>query len=141
MEGQVSEVDGDTFLRNFGDYLESPVGGAKKGKAASQVVANVCKYLDHIDPGKIRPERLLQLKHVPPFIEGIREEGVGSSGVLQRLDAHCTGSVSEEEGMAARVQRCNDFRQPFHMEKVAREREGIEAKALASGNVRNGDGL
>ena len=96
MEGQVSEVDGVTFLRNFGDYLESPVGGAKKGKAASQVVANICKYLDHIDPGKIRPERLLQLKHVPPFIEGIWEEGVGSSGVLQRLDAHCTGSEVPE---------------------------------------------
>ena len=39
--------------------------------------------------------------------------------------------------MAARVQRCNDFlrtfRQPFHTEKVAREREGIEAKAQAQG--------
>ena len=103
-------------------------------------MANVRKYLDHIDPGKIRPERLLQLKPVPPFIEGIREEGVGSSGVLQRLNAHALAVkylnfVSEEEGMAARVQRCNDFlrtfRKPFHTEKVAREREGIEAKAYA----------
>ena len=137
MEGQ---VDGDTFLRNFGDYLESPVGGAKKGKAARQVVVNVRKYFDHFGPGKIHPERLLQLKPVPPFIEGIREEGIGSSGVLHRLDAHALALkylnfVSEEEGMAARVQRCTDFlrtfRKSFHTEKVAREREGIEAKAYA----------
>ena len=37
--------------------------------------------------------------------------------------------------MAARVQRCTDFlrtfRKSFHTEKVAREREGIEAKAYA----------
>ena len=77
---------------------------------------------------------------MPPFIEGIREEGIGSSGILQRLDAHALALkylnfVSEEEGMAARVQRCNDFlrtfRKSFHTEKVAREREGIEAKAYA----------
>ena len=132
MEGQVSEVDGDTFHRNFGDYLESPVGGGKKSKAARQVVANVRKYLDHIDPGKISPERLLQLKPVPPFIEGIREEGVGSSGVLNAW------MPTHSQRMAARVQRCNDFlrtfRRPFHTEKVAREREGIEAKALALGH-------
>ena len=36
----------------------------------------------------MRPQRLLQVSPVQPFIESIQEEGIGCSGVLQRLDAH-----------------------------------------------------
>ena len=58
-EGQGGDMDGETFLRNFGDYLKSAVGGSKNSRATTQVVANVHKYLDHLDPGDMRPERLL----------------------------------------------------------------------------------
>ena len=142
VEGEVGDVDveGETFLRRFGEYLQSAVGGSKNSKAASQVVANIRKYLNHLDPGKIRPERLLQVKAVPSFIEGIREDGIRSSGVLQRLDAHSQALKfinfsSKEDGIPSKIQRCHDFlrtfRKTFHAKKVARERDGIEAKAYS----------
>ena len=71
------------------------------------------------------------------FIESIQEEGVGCIGVLQRLDAHAQALkffnfTTEEEGVAAKVQRSLDYlrriRKSFQAEKVVKERENIEAK-------------
>ena len=105
------------------------------------------------------PRRLLELSPEQPFIEGIQKEGIGCSGVLQRLDAHAQALKfinfsSEEEGVPAKVQRSQDFlhsfRNTFHSEKAAKEREGIEVKAyclpdfsgveqyLSNGNIGGG---
>ena len=147
--GEGSEVKGETggvngevesFLRRFAEYLQSAVGGSKNSKAAHQVVVNVRKYLNYLDPGDMQPERLLGVKTVPPYIECVQEDGIGSSGILQRLDAHShalkyINFSCEEEGIPARVQRGHDFlrsfRRSFQADKVARERDGIEAKAYS----------
>ena len=113
-------------------------GGSKGRKGKGRRRKNDrAKYLEHLNPGDMRPQGLLQLSPVQLFIESIQEEGVGCIGVLQRLDAHAQALkffnfTTEEEGVAAKVQRSLDYlrrvRKSFQAEKVVKERENIEAK-------------
>ena len=129
------EWDGETFLKKFRLFLQSPLGGNKSNSAACQVERNVLKYLKQLN---MNPHRLLDLHPVQPFIQQIHKEGIGCSGILQCLDAHCLALKflnfsSEEEGLSGKVQRAQDFlrsfRKSFQAQKVSKERESIEAKA------------
>ena len=73
-----------------------------------------------------------------PFVEQLQDEGIGCSGILQQLDAHCLALKflnfsDEEEGLSGKVQRALDFLRSycrgFTAQKTSKERESIEAKA------------
>ena len=96
---------------------------------------NVLKYLKNLD---MNPRRLLDIHAVQPFVQKLQDEGIGCSGILQRLDAHCQSLKflnfsDEEEGLSAKVQRTLDFlrsfRRGFTAQKASKERDSIEAKA------------
>ena len=129
------DCDGATFVKKFRLFIQSPLGGNKNDNAAGQIERNVLKYLKHLD---MNPRRLLDIHAVQPFVQKLQDEGIGCSGILHRLDAHCQSLKflnfsDEEEGLLAKVQRALDFlrsyRRGFKAQKTSRERENIEAKA------------
>ena len=127
--------DGEAFLQRFKLFLLSPLGGSRNGRTASQIEANVRKYLTELD---MDPRRLVVLTPIQPFFAHVEEGGVGCSGILQRLDAHSLtlkylNFTDDEESLPGKVQRASEFlrtfRRSYKAQKVANERESIEAKA------------
>ena len=133
--GPGSDDGGEDFLIRFGLFLLSPLGGSRKKRTASQIEMNMRKYLPEIG---MDHKRLTELKPIEAYIKRVQDDGIGCSGVLQRLDVHVLALkflnfTEEEEGLPALVQRAYDyiksFRRSFKAEKVAKERQSVESKA------------
>ena len=84
------------------------------------------------------PRRLVDLTPIQPFFAHVEEGGIGCSGILQCLDAHSLALkylnfTDDEESLPGKVQRALDFlrtfRRSYRAQKVANERERIEARA------------
>ena len=139
----------DPFLDEFMGYLTSRAGGKRSDSAAAQLCKNISKYLYFLDSEKVRPELLLQKKPLVEYLKVVEEEfGVGSSGLLQKLDTLTVAlrfmrffSVDQdgEEEIEAKCERMMRFvadqRKTYKTEKTRSERVRLEEIAANPPNL------
>lgn len=132
--------DTSPFLEEFNEFLLSRAGGKRSGDAAAQLRKNVSKYLFFLDNQKVRPELLLKKKPLVKYLKVVEEGfGVGSSGLLQKLDSLAAAlrfmrfSLSDEDNeqetegkVESMMQFIREQRKAFKADKTRLERTRLE---------------
>ena len=132
------ECDGETFVKKFRLFIQSPLGGNRNDTAARQIERNVKKYLKRLS---MNPRRLLDINAVhrslsnfrtrvlvavasfQPFVEQLQDEGIARpEKLLQRL--YSTAS-KESESIEAKaydppdLSRVNQFTVQLRLARVS----------------------
>ena len=139
--GELGCHSGGEFLTNLSSYLASTPGGNRGKEAVKQIVTNVGKYLHYLNSECVEVNELLTHSVVMKYIKAVEGQGIGCSGVLQKLDAHSLSlkffrlSVEDDESLR-KVERMLSFlvdiRKSYKKEKRKKQRHRIEATALQS---------
>ena len=79
---------GGQFLNGFFAHLQTHAGGHRSRSTATQLVRDVAKYLTVLNPNIVEEQRLLEVKPVQGYLDGLTTEGMGPSGILHRLLSH-----------------------------------------------------